>query len=65
MLKCVNTILFYLTNSLPVTNEMLQPIMDNLTIGEAIEMKKLYIVDLANLTDLPCKEMKNTVIIVY
>ena len=45
---------------------MLQPIMGNLTIEEAIETKKLYIVDLANLADLPCKveEMKNTVKIV-
>ena len=35
---------------------MLQSIMDNLTIEEAIEKKKLFITDLANLTDLPVKE---------
>ena len=68
LLKYVHTTLFYFTtpNSLPVTNEMLQPIMGNLTIEEAIETKKLYIVDLANLADLPCKveELKNTVKIV-
>ena len=38
---------------------MLQPFLENLTIEQAIEKKKLYIVNFEILKDLPCAYDKN------
>ncbi|XP_071948707.1 allene oxide synthase-lipoxygenase protein-like [Antedon mediterranea] len=41
-----------------VTNEMLQPILENMTIEQAIAKKVLFIVDYKILEDVPCKDKK-------
>ena len=54
----INSVYCFILNpiSFPVTDEMLQPIMENMTIEEAIQNKKLYIIDYTFLRDLQCTD---------
>ncbi|XP_072043147.1 polyunsaturated fatty acid 5-lipoxygenase-like [Amphiura filiformis] len=47
--------------TLPVTDEMLQDILGGMTINEAIDKKKLYMIDYGIFKDLPCTESNKVI----
>ncbi|GAB6033440.1 hypothetical protein CHUAL_013326 [Chamberlinius hualienensis] len=59
-LQGCNPVLIRLCEEIPdkfgVTDEMMRPILDGMTLDEAIKKKKLFIVDMKLLHELKCKE---------